>query len=170
MAIEPVAAQYAAARRTRRSCKPWCGRARDSSARSPIQSGRIRSDGLFTASLRRAAIRCSSSRKRRSICCSPRNSPYDRSRPQARARIRAAQGKIADAIKLRRSEQAEPGWKGTFAISSGLRARIRSCQRRRMKKALDDAALDILFREADPTIAGPPSPYRTKPCTGCTNY
>ena len=108
MALEPVAAQYAAARRSTAQLQTL-GRAR----------ARFRREGADTATAVSAvldfftAVAAASGNQVLALSQAPLNlllAPaltriIDRV-PQARARIQEAQGKISDAIKLRRSEQA----------------------------------------------------------------
>ena len=109
MAIEPAAAQYAAARRTTAQLQDLGPRTgARSSAKAPIPAAAVSAVvDFFTA------VAAASGNQVLALSQAPLNLLLEPALtriidrvPQARARIQEAQAKIIDAIKLRRSEQA----------------------------------------------------------------
>jgi len=107
MAIEPAAAEYAAARRSAAQLKDLA-RARSRFSRAPDTSAAVAAVVDFFTSVAEASGNqvLALSQAPLNLLLAPTLTRMIDSVPQARARIQTAQGKIIDAIKLKKSEQA----------------------------------------------------------------
>jgi len=125
MAIDPVAAQYAAARRSPTAASPCCAPARVQARSRDTRRCRVAVVDFFTAVAAASGNQVLASRKHRlkSIARPALTRMIDRV-PQARARIQDAQGKIARHQTSAQRASAHLDGEAHPRFQTGTRARI----------------------------------------------